>query len=163
MSSNQTYTIEFVPKYAEKARTRFSTSYASLGIEIIIGDSATELKKLLASIPSSVTILAYLDAHWEKDLPTSRELIHLRSWGAGWVAIIDDFKVPEDDSYGFDQYGELVVDSTLIPSGLRLLVPSQSAHSEFGARRGTGYVFGQAFSNHNLTELFPDLREIPLA
>jgi hypothetical protein len=54
----------------------------------------------------------------------------------------------------------LVVDQSLIPNGVRLMVPNQSAKSESGARKGTAYVFGPAYKNENLTEHFPDLREV---
>lgn len=160
MVSGDTYTIEFVAKYAKKARMRFESEFQNLRITLIEGNSVKEIQSLLKNIPSTSTILAYLDAHWEKDLPTAQELNELLQWGNNWVAVIDDFKVPGDDSYGFDQYGELVVDQSLIPQGVRLMVPNQSAKSESGARKGTAYVFGPAFKSKNLTENFPDLREI---
>ncbi len=158
--SGNTYTIEFVTKYAKKARMRFEDEFKNLGITLIEGNSVKEIQVLLKTIPSTSTILAYLDAHWEKELPTAQELTELLRWGNNWVAVIDDFKVPGDDSYGFDQYGELVVDRSLIPQGVRLLVPNRSAKSESGARKGTAYVFGPAYKNENLTKNFPDLREV---
>jgi hypothetical protein len=160
MVSGDTYTIEFVPKYAKKARMRFESEFQNLGISLIQGNSVNEIKKLLGGIPPTSTILAYLDAHWERELPTAQELAELLKWGNTWVAVIDDFKVPGDDSYGFDQYGELVVDKSLIPQGVRLMVPNQSANFESGARKGTAYVFGPAYKNENLKEKFPSLREV---
>jgi hypothetical protein len=160
MVSGNTYTIEFVAKYAKKARMRFESEFQNLRITLIEGNSVKEIQRLLRTIPPTSTILAYLDAHWEKELPTAQELNELLQWGDNWVAVIDDFKIPGDDSYGFDQYGDLVVDQSLIPQGVRLMVPNQSAKSESGARKGTGYVFGPAYKNENLTEDFPDLREV---
>jgi predicted O-methyltransferase YrrM len=160
MVSGNTYTIEFLAKYAKKARMRFESEFQSLAITLIEGNSVNEIQKLLETIPPSSVVLAYLDAHWERELPTAQELNELLLWGDNWVAVIDDFKVPGDDSYGFDQYGELVVDQSLIPNGVRLMVPNQSAKSESGARKGTGYVFGPAYKNTNLAEDFRDLREV---
>ena len=160
MVSGNTYTIEFVPKYAKKARARFESEFQHLKITLIEGNSVNQIHTLLRTIPSTSTILAYLDAHWEKELPTAHELNQLLQWGNNWVAVIDDFKVPGDNSYGFDQYGELVVDESLIPQGVRLMVPRQSSESESGARKGTAYVFGPAYKKENLTEDFPDLREV---
>ena len=162
MVSGRTYSIEFISKYAKKARTRFEGEFQELKITLIEGNSVHEIQKLLKTIPSTSTILAYLDAHWEKELPTAQELIELLKWGVNWVAVIDDFKVPGDDSYGFDQYGDLVVDQSLIPQGVRLLVPRHSALSESGARKGTAYVFGPAYNHSNLVGNFPNLKEITL-
>ena len=160
MVSGSTYTIEFVSKYAKKARVRFENEFQNLKITLIEGNSVKEIQKLLKTIPSTSTILAYLDAHWEKELPTAQELTELLKWGNNWVAVIDDFKVPGDDSYGFDQYGDLVVDKSLLPLGVRLMVPNQSAKFESGARKGTAYVFGPAYKAENLRENFPNLREV---
>lgn len=160
MVSGRTFTFEFVPKYAEKARLRFQSEFSDLNIALIEGNSVIELHKLLKTIPPSSMILAYLDAHWEKELPTAKELNELLLWGDKWVAVIDDFKVPGDNSYSFDQYGELAVDQSLVPNGVRLFVPAQSATSESGARRGTAYIFGPAFREKNLSGDFRNLREI---
>lgn len=89
--------------------------------------------------PDTEGVLAYLDAHWVKEIPARNELTALASWGGNWVAIIDDFKVPGDPSYGFDQYGEIAVDLTLIPDslGIQIFVPKISAETETGANKGT--------------------------
>jgi hypothetical protein len=160
MCSGRTYTIEFVPKYAAKAQMRFENEFKGMKIQLIQGNSAQELEKILTGIDPSSAVLSYLDAHWERELPTAQELEHLLSWGPNWVAVIDDFKVPGDDSYGFDQYGDLVVDSSLIPTGVRLFVPAKSAEYETGARKGTAYVFGPAYASEDFTERFTNLREI---
>ena len=60
--------------------------------------------------------MAYLDAHWEREIPTRNEPVELANWGGNWVAIIDDFKIPEGLSYGFDQYEDKTVDINLKPA-----------------------------------------------
>ena len=161
--SGKTYTIEYVQKFAEKAEERFESQFPALQIQLIIGDSGKRIKYILQELnPATEVVLAYLDAHWEKDFPTSTELNELISWGDNWVAIIDDFRVPGDASYGFDKYGENIVDTSIIPSSARLLtfVPRSTGESETGAKRGTAYVFGSGYKSLNFAKEFPDLRKI---
>ena len=161
--SRQTYTIEFVKSFAEKSKKRFNSRFNSLNITLLQGDSALLMKGILGELdPDTEGVLAYLDAHWEKEIPTKNELTALASWGGNWVAIIDDFKVPGDPSYGFDQYGEIAVDLTLIPNsqGIQIFVPKISAETETGAKKGTAYVFGSRYTDLELVDKFPDPRKI---
>jgi len=161
--SRETFTIEFVRKFAEKSKKRFENKFGSLNINLLHGDSAFLMKEILGKLsPGSDSILAYLDAHWEAEIPTRNELLQLVNWGGSWVAVIDDFEVPGDASYGFDKYGDLVVDKSMIPlvENIQVLVPRSTAEKESGAKKGTAYVFGQSFSNLNLEVEFPELRRI---
>jgi hypothetical protein len=47
----------------------------------------------------------YLDAHWYDYLPLRDELTTLREW-QNTVVMIDDFKVPSDDRFGWDKYDD---------------------------------------------------------
>ena len=49
--------------------------------------------------------LFYLDAHWQKFLPLRKELEVINQKFSEWIVVIDDFKVPSDEGYGFDDYG----------------------------------------------------------
>jgi predicted O-methyltransferase YrrM len=161
--SRQAYTIEFVEGFAEKSKKRFNSKFNSLNITLLQGDSALLMKGILDKLdPDADGVLAYLDAHWQKEIPTRNELTALASWGGNWVAIIDDFKVPGDPSYGYDQYGEIAVDLTLIPNSqdIQVLVPKLTAETETGAKKGTAYVFGSIYKNIELVNEFPDLRKI---
>jgi len=161
--TGQTFTIEFSEKLANKSRARFESRFSNLNINLIKGDSASSIALILKTLnPKDESILAYLDAHWEKDIPTKRELLELVNWGGSWVAVIDDFQVPGDATYGFDKYGDLVVDQSLIPwsHGVHVLVPQKSANTETGARKGTAYVFSASFSGKDLSTYFPGLRNI---
>jgi hypothetical protein len=161
--SGKTFTIEFVQKFAEKARKRFESHFSTFPIELIIGDSGTQIHHVLQKLdPASEVLLAYLDAHWEEEIPTTKELTELIAWGENWIAVIDDFRVPGDDSYGFDKYDENTVDKSMIPDvvGIRTFVPKKTAETETGARRGTAYVFGPAFSGLDFAREFPELRSI---
>lgn len=142
-ASGPTYTIEIEEQYAARASKRFELNHAPLAIELVLGDSAERIREVLSRIPSlEARVLAYLDAHWLDQIPTSAELEALDSWGGCWLAIIDDFKVDGDAGYGFDLYGDVVIGPTIVPeiSGTQVWVPAEPASRETGARRGTGYV-----------------------
>jgi hypothetical protein len=49
--------------------------------------------------------LFYLDAHWGKVLPLSEELTTIFSSFSQAIVMIDDFEVPDDGGYGYDNYG----------------------------------------------------------
>jgi len=50
-------------------------------------------------------VLFYLDAHWEQDLPLLDELELILRHVRRPVVMVDDFEVPDDAGYGFDDYG----------------------------------------------------------
>lgn len=161
--SGKTYTIEYVKKFADKAKERFNLYYPDSQIELIVGDSGTQIHHVLQKLNNSnEVVLAYLDAHWEKDIPLTKELEELVAWGDNWVAVIDDFKIPGDGSYGYDSYGDKIVDKSMVPviTGVLTFVPTRSGESETGARRGTAYVFGPAYKNMDFAQEFPELGRI---
>lgn len=161
--STKTFTIELDKEFAQKSKSRFEKKFKPLNINVMQGDSAVLIEKILNKLnPDFEVILAYFDAHWESEIPIQKELLAISSWGGSWIAIIDDFRVPDDDSYGFDRYGSTVVDKTIIPfiEGIQILVPRSSAIKETGAKKGTAYVFSPLFCNFNLENQFPQLRKI---
>lgn len=105
-----------------------------------LADSVDFLKALAAdrSVPKR-GVLFYLDAHWDANLPLRDEMeIIGQSWQEPWI-LIDDFRVPADPGYGFDDYGE---DAALQLSYLAPapwwtpLFPALPSAQETGARRG---------------------------
>jgi len=144
LSSSQTFTVEIDENTARKARERFLANHPSLPITLINGDSAIEISRILARLdPKAERVLAYLDAHWLDAIPTRTELQELVNWGGSWVAIIDDFRIPDDTGYTFDEYGDVQIGISQVPAeaGLTVYVPNRSSIHETGAKRGTGYVF----------------------
>ncbi len=142
-ASGPTYTIEIEEQYAARARKRFELNHAPLSIELVLGDSAQRIREVLARIPAHDSrVLAYLDAHWLDQIPTTEELEALDAWGGCWLAIIDDFKVEGDSGYGFDLYGDVVIGPAIVPdiTAVQIWIPAELASRETGARRGTGYV-----------------------
>lgn len=111
-------------------------------VHLELGDSRELLRKLAGSPVTGQTVFFYLDAHWYESLPLDEEL---RLIGAHWrefVVMVDDFEVPGDAGYGFDDYGfgrsltyarfKKIFDEL----GLNVYFPSMPAAKETGARSG---------------------------
>jgi len=133
-------TIELSKRYHEYARRRLS---ALPDVMVIRGDSALQIRRAATSGSHDGLdkVFAYLDAHWGPNLPTRYELLELLSGWETVCAVIDDFKVPGDTGYGYDDYGPgLVVDQTLLAglplAGVALFFPSIPSVDETGYRRG---------------------------
>jgi hypothetical protein len=136
------FTIEADSRRFGFARARF---WSRSNVTLLRGDSRTNLKGLFTHSLRRLAdgpLFFYLDAHWNDDLPLAEELNLVFSGCAAAVVMIDDFQVPFDSGYGYDDYGP---DKALVPSyiapavsnhGLRVFYPSTSSVNESGARRG---------------------------
>lgn len=114
-------------------------------VQVRLGDSRQQLRKFFAKVgrrQKEGALFAYLDAHWNADLPLREEIELVFSWDPGAIIMIDDFQVPGDDAYGFDDYGESnvlalsYVETARRTFGLTALFPTLSSREENGARRG---------------------------
>lgn len=65
-------------------------------------NSVDFLKSLSLRIMKAVNFV-YLDAHWNTYLPLRDELGVLTNWSNS-VVMVDDFKVPFDEGFGWDKY-----------------------------------------------------------
>ena len=115
-------------------------------LRLIRGDSVEVLSALAVSRPFRRP-LAYLDAHWWSHVPLQGEVAQLlRGWDEV-ALVIDDFRVPGDQGYGFDSYDgiPLSLDLLNLPPSVFAAFPAVPSSEETGARRGTLYVgSGQA-------------------
>jgi hypothetical protein len=89
----ESYSIELSPEYYQKAVDHFKDNKA---VHLIRGDSAVELKKLLATILDA-SILFYLDAHFSGgqtvgsgSSPLRKELTAIFDSGVNGIIVIDD-------------------------------------------------------------------------
>ena len=120
------------------ARRRFRQGS---GVVVAAGDSRAFLRRLARdpAFPRE-RVLFYLDAHWGDDLPLAEELVIVAAGWRDWLVVIDDFQVPDDPGYGFDDYGPGKRLSTdLLPPEVRtmaLFAPAAPSHAESGSRRG---------------------------
>ncbi|MEA5417269.1 hypothetical protein, partial [Synechococcus sp. BA-132 BA5] len=104
-------------------------------------DSRLFLEKTLQDIQGPGCIFVYLDAHWEEDLPLAKELEIISQSQLRAVVMIDDFAVPFDSDYSFDDYGpgkilNLELVSFLRDLPIKFFFPAAASAEETGARRG---------------------------
>jgi hypothetical protein len=86
-------------------------------------------------------VFFYLDAHWEGDLPLREEVDLAFAHCGQAVIMIDDFAVPDDPGYGFDDYGPgkaltLAYLGPRAASPTAIWFPACVSSAETGARRG---------------------------
>jgi hypothetical protein len=107
------------------------------------GDSRTFLRNLMRSplLPKG-PLFIYLDAHWGDNLPLAEELQLIFDYCDQAVVMVDDFQVPRDQGYGFDDYGEgksltsHYISPVVARYGLVQFYPSVPSEEETGKKRG---------------------------
>jgi hypothetical protein len=132
------YTVELNARLYYYVRLRFRRDER---VEVALGDSRQYLAKLAKrSDVTKARVLFYLDAHWEDDLPVQEELEVIRSVWRESVVMVDDFEVPDDPAYGFDDYGaDRALSVSCLPVeelGYRIFWPRTPGQQETGERRG---------------------------
>jgi hypothetical protein len=83
----------------------------------------------------------YLDAHWLEDVPLAEETELIARKFSTFVIMIDDFQVPNDTGYGYDDYGpgrRLSLRDFPFDSDPRFVFyfPARPSTEESGKRRG---------------------------
>lgn len=115
-------------------------------VTLLLDDSRVMLRSLIGgplwSPQGGAHPFFYLDAHWENDLPLAEEIEIVFSRCPDAVVMIDDYEVPDDNGYTFDDYGpgkKLNADY-ILPAvekhGLAVFYPSTPSRYESGGRRG---------------------------
>ena len=134
------YTAELNPRFFAYARIRLRED---ANIRLYNMDSREFLRQLVNDkLLETADVFFYLDAHWGEDLPLLEELEIIFENLPGAVVMIDDFKVPGDDRYAYDDYGigKTLSLEYLTPAidkyALSAFFPVQDAAGETGARRG---------------------------
>jgi predicted O-methyltransferase YrrM len=114
-------------------------------VTLLHGDSRDVLRRLLRDRfleLSSKAVFFYLDAHWNPDVPLIEELDIAFGQCPAAVVMVDDFQVPGDPGYGYDDYGSgkaLTLDyiaPAVQAHGLAMFYPATRSSEETGARRG---------------------------
>jgi hypothetical protein len=119
------FTIELYPRHYGFARARF---WRKRNIKLLHDDSRTGLRRLFDGPLQALaghTLFFYLDAHghvFGDDLPLAEELDIVFRRCPSAVVMIDDFEVPSDAGYGYDDYGR---GKALVSGYIR---PAISAH-----------------------------------
>ncbi|WP_009959368.1 hypothetical protein [Verrucomicrobium spinosum] len=132
--------VEYNPRFFGFSSAKFARNPM---VRLNQGDSRPFLQHHLNSDKVKTTwTFIYLDAHWHEDLPLKEELEIIHSSNVPAVIMIDDFEVPDDPSYSYDNYGEGRALNVLYLRGTPFsqrpwFFPSLAGHSETGAKRGT--------------------------
>jgi hypothetical protein len=133
------HTVESNPRFFHYAAHRLRHRD---NVHPALDDSRSFLRRLAADagVPKRGAFF-YLDAHWHADLPLREELDLITEHWEETVIMVDDFKVPGDEGYGFDDYGGgrcLCLDYVRpqLESRLAAFFPTTPSHQETGRRRG---------------------------
>lgn len=155
--------VELKKRYHEFTRRRLESK---TNVTLSLGSSVGFLKRIAADPESRAGVVVfYIDSHWEEYLPLREEMETIFHNFKDFVAIIDDFRVEEDDGYTYDDYGAgkaLTIDliaSCNLP-GLSMFFPSVMGKHETGAKRGSVFVTASPAIRDKLCRL-PLLRQWP--
>ncbi len=132
------HTCEISPRFFLQSRKKLQP-FPQVRIEE--SDSRSFLRRTLADAAGTGPAFIYLDAHWQDDLPLKEEVEIILASGIPAVIMVDDFAVPFDSGYAYDDYGpgktlNIGLLLFLLDSPVRLFFPSLPAAEETGARRG---------------------------
>ena len=158
------YTAEVNRTYMLQAKARVRLARLDR-IHFLLGDSRMALGKWLDCEVAGCQPMIYLDAHWGSDFPLAAELVIAGCQGRCLI-VIDDFRVPGDDGFGFDTYHGVPIDLGFIaphlPRDAWGYIPAHLSSQETGGRRGT-LIVGIGIVEPTLGD-FPRslLKKIPL-
>jgi hypothetical protein len=133
-------TVEINPRYFGYSHARLRAHDNVVTRE---GHSIDFLRSIIAEPLNRVApTLFYLDAHWLDHLPLREEIELITTSFSKAVIVVDDFKVPDDPGYGFDDFGpdkrlslDYLLQGNLPP--LAIYFPRARSESETGAKRGS--------------------------
>ncbi len=147
------YTVEYEPRFFHYAKLKLKRCRK---VHVSLGDSRDFINQLVhdQTVPKS-DVFIYLDAHWDADLPLYGEIETIgKSWKNA-VIMIDDFAVPDDAGYQFDDYGDgkclsLKYISPLIGSDWSVFFPAANSEDETGLKRGSVLLVSKDLENEAL-------------
>jgi hypothetical protein len=155
------YSSDVNPRYLGYAQARL---WSRSNVHFCLGDSRQFLRRLIQdSTVSKDRVFFYLDAHWHDDLPLREEVdLIFRHWTRP-VVMVDDFQVPDDSGYQFDDYGEgkklsLEYLNPVAHLGFISFFPAFPSSEEVGLKRGWVVLASDRFSLEQLRAV-PQLRE----
>ena len=133
------FSCEFHPRYFYYSLLRL-TNIPNVRLER--ADSRCFLRELFDEnrLPPGPALF-YLDAHWERDLPLWEEVDQIFSRHPSPVIMVDDFRVPTDSGFAYDDYGKgkcLSITNLheAVTARPAMFFPRYASAHETGARRG---------------------------
>ncbi len=134
------FSVEYNPEFFWYSKIRLSQYKKCF---LFRNDSRSFIRQLTEdSLVPKENVFFYLDAHWSADLPLEEEFSIICKNFKSWVVMIDDFKVPDDKGYGYDDYGsgkalELeYLDNLIKTYRVNVFFPATPSTLETGAKRG---------------------------
>jgi len=132
------FTCEIVPRHFFQSQKKLA---AYPHVSLVEADSRRFLEDVLAQKGDVSPLLFYLDAHWQEDLPLREELEIILRYRRSSIIMIDDFRVPFDEGYKFDDYGpgkvlDLSILSFLRDEPIHIFFPQAPSELETGSKRG---------------------------
>lgn len=91
----------------------------SKGISMFRSNSPDFLRKVCHSSAIGNNPMFYLDAHWYKYMPLPEELAAIGECCEKGIILVDDFFVPSDSRFLYDQYPDLRIDLSVINTTLK--------------------------------------------
>ena len=132
-------TVEADPRFHHYATLRWRDQKS---IRLERGDSRAFISGLAhdPALPKK-NVFFYLDAHWGEDLPLRQEVELITRFWSGVVIMVDDFQVPGDVGYLYDDYGpgkKLCLEylQPLSQYGLAAYFPTLPSSQETLSKRG---------------------------
>jgi len=131
-------------------RTHYLVSKLNLlwdrNIDQTLADSPEFLNRVLDPSILGNNPMFYLDAHWREHVPLGDELALIGDQSKRGLILIDDFMVPWDSNYLYDEYPSMRIDMDVINSYLKNLrddvdvyLPTYSTHQE-PTGKGIGFA-----------------------
>ena len=110
-------------------------------VSVVEADSRRFLEDILTQKADGTPLFIYLDAHWQEDLPLREELEIILHHRQPSIIMVDDFRVPFDEGYKFDDYGpgkvlDLRILGFLRDEPVQIFFPKTPSEHETGAKRG---------------------------
>ncbi len=143
------YSNDVNPRYFGYAQARL---WSRRNVHFCLGDSRQFLRRLIQDpTVSKERVFFYLDAHWHDDLPLREEVdLIFRHWTKPLV-MVDDFQVPDDPGYQFDDYGEgkklsLGYLNPIAHLGFIPFFPTLPSSEEIGLKRGWVVLASDSYS-----------------
>ena len=130
----------------------------SANVHVELGNSVEVLTRLVNQTDTSAPTFFYLDAHWHDYLPLRDELDLILTHFSAPVIMIDDFKVPGQAGYKYDDYGPnkaLTSEylSQCLSPGTSIFYPATPPEQETGGRRGCVVITANAAMEAQLTTI----------
>ncbi len=141
------WSCEVVRFYHHYAKRRLR---GCANVHLSLGDSGAFLARTAADgVVTAKPCLFYLDAHWYDYLPLDAEIRTVKENWRDAVIVIDDFQVPGDAGYQFDDYGDtgrLCMDALGggLCEGFDVYFPRLASALESGPKRGCVVLAGGA-------------------